>query len=76
MEMSTLAFSVAARNSSVLTLSLGYEGGQPYPAEWGNYYCDANFVNGTLVHITSKKILGITWPLGALTIDPNYQNLI
>jgi len=24
----------------------GYEGGSPYPAEWGIYYCDANFVNG------------------------------
>lgn len=24
----------------------GYENGNPYPAEWGVYYCDANFVNG------------------------------
>ena len=24
----------------------GYENGSPYPAEWGLYYCDANFVNG------------------------------
>ena len=24
----------------------GYEGGSPYPAEWGIYYCDANYVNG------------------------------
>jgi len=24
----------------------GYENGQPYPADWGVYYCDANFVNG------------------------------
>merc|ERR1711868_27143 len=24
----------------------GYENGAPYPAEWGIYYCDANFVNG------------------------------
>jgi len=24
----------------------GYEGGNPYPADWGIYYCDANFVNG------------------------------
>jgi hypothetical protein len=24
----------------------GYEGGAPYPAEWGVYYCDANYVNG------------------------------
>jgi len=24
----------------------GYENGSPYAAEWGNYYCDANFVNG------------------------------
>ena len=24
----------------------GFEGGSPYPAEWGIYYCDANFVNG------------------------------
>merc|ERR1712121_400254 len=24
----------------------GYENGNPYPAEWGIYYCDANYVNG------------------------------
>jgi len=24
----------------------GYENGEPYPADWGVYYCDANFVNG------------------------------
>jgi len=24
----------------------GYENGSPYPADWGIYYCDANFVNG------------------------------